>query len=179
MSVVYEIKSAAWWKAASWRALRTGISVLIPMLAATTLIELDWALAGSTIGLSIVASYLTSLAGLKELTAQTVPKWLAIAVRAIKQFAQTAVGFIGASLLITEVDWKSLALLSAGAAVTTVLQGVITVLPETEPVITDVPAATEDEPEFVAEEATDGELTDPNYEGKHAADEEGFTDRIA
>lgn len=170
MNIIYEIKSAAWWKAASWRALRTGISVLIPMLAATTIVELDWALAGSTIGLAVIASYLTSLAGLKEVVGETVPKWVALSVRAVKQFAQTAVGFIGASLLITEVDWKSLLALSGSAAVMTVLQGIFTILPETE--VGTTPELEGPEDDYVG-------IEDEEYEARHAADDEDFTDRIA
>lgn len=167
MSVVYEIRSASWWKAASWRALRTAVAVLIPLLAATTIFELDLVLAASTVGLSVVASYLTSLAGLKEVVGDTVPKWVAIGVRAIKQFAQTAVGFIGASLLVTEVDWLTLLSLSASAAVMTILQGVATALPEA-----DTRQGLEIEPEL--------EATESDYDPRLAAnDDTDFTDRTA
>lgn len=50
--------------------------------------------------------------------------WLAATVRAIKTFAQTAVATIGASALISEVSWLTVASASALAAVLSLLTSV-------------------------------------------------------
>lgn len=136
MNPLYELTSASWWRAASVRALRTAVAVLIPLVASTTLLGVDWALAGSAFALAIIGSYVTSLAGLKELTTEGVSKLYALIIRIVKQFAQTLVGFIGASALLQEVDWGSALLISATSAVVTFLQGVLTTLPEEEAVLT-------------------------------------------
>lgn len=136
MNIMFELTSASWWRAASARALRTAISALIPLIASTTLLGVDWALAGSAFALAIIGSYVTSLAGLKELTVEGVSRFRAVVVRVVKQFAQTLVGFIGASALLHEVDWKNALLIAATSAVVTLLQGVLTALPEEEVVLT-------------------------------------------
>lgn len=136
MNLMFELTSATWWRAASARALRTAISVLIPLIASTTILGVDWALVGSAFALAIIGSYVTSLAGLKELTTEGVSRLRAIVVRVVKQFAQTLVGFIGASALLHEVDWSNALLIAATSAVVTLLQGVLTALPEEEVVLT-------------------------------------------
>lgn len=57
-------------------------------------------------------------------------KWIkAAGVRAIKTVAQTAVGIIGASAIISEVDWKVVLSASLLAGITSLLTS-ITGLPE-------------------------------------------------
>jgi hypothetical protein len=85
------------------------------------------------VALSVVASYITSLGGLKELTDGVAPKWLATLVRAIKQFAQTAAAYIGAAVLLSDVNWNDLLVVAATSAAMSVLQSVLTSLPETQP----------------------------------------------
>jgi uroporphyrinogen-III synthase len=50
--------------------------------------------------------------------------WSAIAIRAIKTFAQTAAGVIGSALLISEVDWLVVLSASALAALLSVLMNI-------------------------------------------------------
>ncbi len=57
--------------------------------------------------------------------------WKAAAVRAVKTFAQAAVGMIGASVVIAEVDWIMVLSASALAAVVSLLTSVAG-LPEVE-----------------------------------------------
>jgi hypothetical protein len=129
-SVIYELKSVSWWKAAGIRAARTALAVLIPFVLASNLLDLDWILIGSTTGFAIIASFVTSLAGLKEVTGDVVPKYWAILVRTVKTFAQTLLGYLGAATILQEVEWKSALLLSAAAAITSLLQGLLSELPE-------------------------------------------------
>jgi len=130
--IVYELTSPSWWKAAGSRALRTAVAVLIPFLAASTLTEIDWRLVLSTVGLSVIASGLTSLVGLKELTGEGVPKLVAIGIRAIKTFAQTFLSYIGAAVLLSEVDWSANLLFALSATVVTIAQGFLVGVPEQE-----------------------------------------------
>ncbi len=59
--------------------------------------------------------------------------WMkAAAIRALRTFAQSALGVIGAAAMITEVDW-SMALSSAAlAALLSILTSLATTLPEVE-----------------------------------------------
>lgn len=58
-----------WIKAASMRALKTAAQTALATIGATTLVsEVDWIVVGSTVLLATVASYLTSIAGLPEVT---------------------------------------------------------------------------------------------------------------
>lgn len=131
-TLAYEITSATWWRAAGNRALRTAVSVLLPFLMAGSILEVDWLLAGSTVALSVVLSFVTSLAGLKEVSGDGVPKHVALGVRSLKTFAQTFVSFIGSSVLITEVDWQNGFVLAVSATVVTILQSTLLELPESE-----------------------------------------------
>lgn len=133
-TVIYEITSASWWRAAGARALRTAVSVLLPffMAGATTILELDWLLVGSTVGLAVILSIGTSLAGLKEVTGDGVPKHIALGIRSLKTFAQTFISFIGAAALLQEVDWNAGFLLAVSATIVTILQGILLEVPEAE-----------------------------------------------
>ena len=52
-------------------------------------------------------------------------KWIkAASVRAIKTVAQTAVGIIGASAIISEVDWKVVLSASLSAGITSLLTSI-------------------------------------------------------
>lgn len=56
-----------WVKAASMRALKTAAQVTIASIGSATMFgSVDWAMVGSTVLLSVVASFITSVAGLPE-----------------------------------------------------------------------------------------------------------------
>ena len=131
-NVMYEITSASWWRAAGARALRTAVTVLLPFFLAGSVLEVNWLLAGSTVGLAVILSIVTSLAGLKEVTGDGVPKHIALGIRSLKTFAQTFASFIGASILITDVDWQNGFVLAVSATVVTILQSALLELPEAE-----------------------------------------------
>lgn len=58
-------------------------------------------------------------------------KWFkAAGIRAIKTMAQTAVGVIGSSVVISDVNWLVVVSASAVAGVTSILTSIATGLPE-------------------------------------------------
>lgn len=60
-----------WFKAASVRAIKTAAQTAIGVIGATTVFnEVDWYVVGGTVLLSTIISFLTSLAGLPEVTSQ-------------------------------------------------------------------------------------------------------------
>jgi hypothetical protein len=60
-------------------------------------------------------------------------KWFkAAGVRAIKTMAQTAVGVIGSSVVISDVNWLVVVSASVVASVTSILTSIATGLPEVE-----------------------------------------------
>ena len=64
-------------------------------------------------------------------------QWIkAAGIRAVRTVAQTAVGVIGGSVLMTDVDWMFVASASALAGICSVLMSVVTGLPE----VDDAPA---------------------------------------
>lgn len=58
--------------------------------------------------------------------------WKAAGTRAIKTMAQAAVGVIGSSVVISDVNWLVVVSASALAGLTSVLTSIITGLPEVE-----------------------------------------------
>lgn len=58
--------------------------------------------------------------------------WKAAGTRAIKTMAQSAVGVIGSSVVISDVNWIVVVSVSALAGVTSILTSIITGLPEVE-----------------------------------------------
>lgn len=58
--------------------------------------------------------------------------WKAAGTRAIKTMAQSAVGVIGSSVVISDVNWIVVVSASALAGVTSILTSIITGLPEVE-----------------------------------------------
>lgn len=58
--------------------------------------------------------------------------WKAAGTRAVKTMAQAAVGVIGSSVVISDVNWLVVVSASALAGVTSILTSIITGLPEVE-----------------------------------------------
>lgn len=56
--------------------------------------------------------------------------WKAAGTRAIKTMAQTAVGVIGSSVVISDINWLVVISASAVAGVTSILTSIATGLPE-------------------------------------------------
>lgn len=56
--------------------------------------------------------------------------WKAAGIRALRTFAQTAVGTIGAATLLSEVNWVAVLSASVLAAVASLLTSLATGLPE-------------------------------------------------
>nr|DAG65348.1 MAG TPA: hypothetical protein [Caudoviricetes sp.] len=56
--------------------------------------------------------------------------WKAAGTRAIKTMAQTAVGVIGSSVVLSDVNWLVVVSASAVAGVTSILTSIATGLPE-------------------------------------------------
>jgi hypothetical protein len=86
----------------------------------------------SLIGLSLVASLITSLAGLPEVKGTSAPFWQAIVVRVLKTAAQVAVPAIGAAVIVQDVDWQQLGVQVGGAALTTLVRSLMDYLPESD-----------------------------------------------
>lgn len=67
MKALQNLKSSDWWAASLIRALRTAAQTAIASLGTTALLtEVNWAVIGSTVGMAVVLSILTSIAGLPE-----------------------------------------------------------------------------------------------------------------
>jgi hypothetical protein len=58
-----------WLKAAAIRAIRTAAQTAVAAIGTTAVIyDVDWRIVGGTVALATMMSYLTSLAGLPEVT---------------------------------------------------------------------------------------------------------------
>ena len=63
--------SAAWWRAAGIRAVRTFAQTAVAIIPVTAIItEVDWVAVGSAAVLAAILSLLTSVAGLPEVEKQ-------------------------------------------------------------------------------------------------------------
>lgn len=95
-----------WLKAALIRAAKTFIQSVTSILStAVVLSDVNILLILNTAGLAAIVSIITSLAGLPELEAGNANKVQAIAIRALKTVAQTALSYVATMTLVSEVDW--------------------------------------------------------------------------
>ncbi|PFG19885.1 hypothetical protein [Serinibacter salmoneus] len=133
---MHSILTTAWWVAAGQRAAYTALAALLPVAALLVAGQADPLEVLSLVAMSMVASLLTSLAGLPELGDRTPPLWLAALIRVVKTAAQVAVAAMGTAVLLTEVEWGTVGIQVAGAALTTLVRVLMEHLPETDPVLT-------------------------------------------
>lgn len=125
------ITSAAWWKAASIRALRTAITVALPYLGGAALFgSVPWLSILSAAALGYVLSLVTSLAGISETSSQETPVWLALLERTTKTLAQAIAAGIGNVLLFQDVPWSTVVQAAVLAGLGSLLLGVLGFLPE-------------------------------------------------
>lgn len=124
------VTSAAWWKAALFRALRTAIVIAVPYLGGASLVHLPWLAAGSAVLIGAIASLVTSLAGLPELTDPGTPIGLALLERVAKTAGQSLAAGVGTHLLFTTVNWPVVLQTAAIAALGSLFIGVLGYLPE-------------------------------------------------
>ena len=123
------VTSAAWWKAALFRALRTAIVIAVPYLGGASLVHLPWLAAGSAVLLGAIASLATSLAGLPELDGGS-PIGLALLERVAKTAGQSLAAGVGTHLLFTTVNWPVVLQTAAIASLGSLFIGVLGYLPE-------------------------------------------------
>lgn len=133
-----DLFTPAWWHAAGRRAAYTALAALLPLAALLFTGEVTPLYVASLIGLTVLTSLVTSLAGLPEVTGKVVPWWRAISVRVLKTAGQVAAPVLGSVLLLEDVGWYELGVTVAGAALTTLIRSLMAYLPEDgdEPTIT-------------------------------------------
>lgn len=137
------ITSATWWKAALLRALSTAVAVAIPFTGATALFtNINWTVVGGTVGLAFLLSLITSLAGIPEVSGNTVPVPLALLERTVKTFAQALVASVGSATLFGQVHWSQDLQLAGLAALASLFRALIVDLPETPSTLSSVAAIT-------------------------------------
>lgn len=126
------IFTRAWWAAAGTRAANTALAALIPIIGLLIAGGIPVLKAASLVAVAALASLLTSLAGLPEVTGRTVTLWRAIISRTGKTFGQAAAtAFVGVEL-IEAVDWTAFYVVVGGAVAVTFLRTLLAYLPETD-----------------------------------------------
>lgn len=65
--------------------------------------------------------------------------WKSVGIRALHTMAQTAIGVIGASSLISQVNWVAVASSAALAGIVSVLKSIAIGIPEYDPMIEQLP----------------------------------------
>lgn len=137
-----EIFTPTWWEAAGQRAAYTALAALLPLAALLVGGDVSPLYVLSLTGLAALASLVTSVAGIPEVSDRTVPLWRAIIVRVAKTAAQVAAPALGSVLLLEQVGWYELGVAVGGAALTTLVRTLMRWLPETAlPVEVDAPPA--------------------------------------
>lgn len=122
--------TVSWWEKAGARALYTAIALLIPVAGQIGAGGIDWAYAGGAVALGVIASLVTSLANLPELSGKTVVWWKAVVSRMARTAGQSLVASIGSTILFQDVDWGAVLLTAVGATVVTALRAALSRLPE-------------------------------------------------
>lgn len=123
------IFTAAFWRGIGWALVRTVLAGIVPFIPALTANEPNsWAKAGSTVGLLLIVTVVTSLKGLPDPVGT--PWWQLLASRGLRQFGQfLAAGLVGA-VVLTDVNWTALLTAAAASALSTVILAALTLLPD-------------------------------------------------
>lgn len=168
MKAAFE-NSKRWWKAAGLRVAKTALLTFSAyLLVGGGISDVEWTVALSGTALASLLSLLTSAVSLPEVGNEQ-PKWIAVASRTLKTFAQNMVAGIGPATLLNEVAWGAILDVAILAAVGSMVLAVITALPETAPDTVEVP-----EPEFEVPDDEEIELLEVEDEsGEDVVDESG------
>lgn len=125
------LTSSVWWKAASFRALRTALVLLAPYVP-TILYSADYAIVASVVFFGALTSLITSLFGIAESEGKTVPWWYALLERSVKTAAQALLTLFGTATMFQDVDWSAAPQLVGTAVLGTLLIAIMGFLPETD-----------------------------------------------
>lgn len=152
----------AFWRAIAWTLVRTALAGLVPFLPGLTSdLAGTWPLVVGTVGLLLIATIATSLAGI--VTPDTATWWEVLASRGLRQFAQFfAAGLIGA-VLLSDVDWITLLQGAVASALSTVLLAALTIIPGADSITLLPPRAIVQEIDYTIPDGTDpGEVLSEN-----------------
>lgn len=153
-------RTAFWWKSVAFRVGRSVLVVLVGFLATGGgLSGINWTVALSTSAMVAVLAFVSALASLPEDGFKQYGKPVAILLRTLRTLGQTLAATLGTATLITDVNWTETLDAAFAAALGTLLLGMVSVLPETEPVVTGLPE-TEDLPVLVDDEDSDFDTED-------------------
>lgn len=130
-----KVFSREWWSAAGSRAANTAIAGAIPYVTLILSGDKSPTYALSATAAIALASFLTSLAGIPEVAGKTVSLGYAIVTRTLKTFGQSAVVWIGGSILVEDYDWTVFAIVVGAPVLITFLRTVKEYLPETAPLV--------------------------------------------
>jgi hypothetical protein len=131
------LTSAAWWKAAGIRALRTAILVAVTYVPATLTDAVPYVVLGSAAAVAAILSLIMSLAGIAEVDGTTQPWYFAILSRVVKTVAQAlAGGVLANAVFLSDISWEAVLATTLAAGFGSLLLGVLKTLPES-----DVPVA--------------------------------------
>jgi len=126
------IFTRVWWAAAGARAANTALAMLVPLAGVLIAGGVPVARVLSLVAVGVLASLLTSLAGLPEVTGRTVTLWRAVIVRCLKTLGQAGATALVGVELIEAVDWRAAYVLVGGAVAVTFLRTLLAYLPETD-----------------------------------------------
>lgn len=129
-----DIFSRAWWDAAGARAANTAIAIAIPYVTLVLSGDKSPVYALNATAFAAVASLLTSMAGLAEVTGKVVPLWKAVLVRSTKTFGQSVAVWFGSSLIFNDLQIATFAVVVGGPVLITLLRTLKSYLPETAPI---------------------------------------------
>lgn len=135
------LTSTTWWKAATIRALRTALVVAVPYVPAAYIGAVPYVTVALASSLAVIASFITSLKGIAEVTGVIRPWWFAVLSRVVKTVAQATLTGIGTATLITDVPWDSISQMVITAGFGSLLLALLSELPEApKPVAPDTPS---------------------------------------
>lgn len=132
LETYHPVLSAEWWRAAGIRALRTALIVATTYLPATYTEAVPILVLASAAAMAGVLSLITSLAGLAEVNAVSVPWPIAIFIRVVKTIAQALVsGVLANVIFIQDIQWETVLATTISAGFGSLLLGALKTLPET------------------------------------------------
>jgi len=125
------LTSAAWWKAAMFRALRTVLVIATPYVP-TVLYDGNYLIVASAALFGGVSSIITSLFGIAETSDKSVSWYWALAERVIKTTAQALLVLFGTATMFQDVAWAEAPQLIGTAILGSLLLAFMKGMPESD-----------------------------------------------
>lgn len=122
--------SALFWRSIGWALVRTVLAGLVPFLPAIAAAPTDpatWIGVGSALVVLVAVAIATSLKGLADPAGAS--WWQILTSRFLRQVGQFFAGGLVGAVVVSDLDWRTLALQALASGVSTSILAALTLIP--------------------------------------------------